>query len=316
MSTYQRLITRLNTTYSDFEKERTALLNNPYILQYLFEHPVHDRDDFVSASAALDLNCMPTYPPCIEASRIDDSFITLMDHRQNYAKDYSRARAYISSLPPNKRPRLRTPYHPRSNPLLERMEDQLDDEAISFTTDFSFRLIEAYTNGAAPKPYNFDYDLNVDLLGCINNRQDGTLYCNMYLFAIIDDTARQQTTLKDYIDQYCLRRMRIHLFRLNHRSTPDDLHRFINRIKEKNRYRSHNHLVLKHPDHAPQPLIIQFHTNYKYNHTTFNKHYKPKVDDFDSTRQFGMDPEPDADTDCQVPRSFLHDLIARRYIPS
>lgn len=317
-SLFQRYVKSLTIQHENFEAERKHLLNNPRILQYLFEHPIHDRDDLVSASTALDPNCNPLHPPSIEVSNIDNSLIALMDARHNYAKLYERVQAHRSSLPPNKRPRLLVPYRPRPrpNPTLERMEDRLDDMGISFTTTFPFSLIEQHTNGAAPKPYNFEYDLTVDLLGCICDREDGSLHCRMYLFAIIDDTAKRQFTIKDHIDQYCLQRMRIHLFRIDHRSTPNDLTRFVRGIKRKGTYQSFNSLVHRVPNAMSQPSIIQFHTDYKYNHTTFCRHYRSSADekDWDANRPIGTQPEPEPD--CQVPTSFLNDLIARRYIPS
>lgn len=322
---YHKIFKDLNDSY---EKDRCDFLNDRRIIQYLFEQPLEPIDNFQTnndnikilstLNDHLNSECNPIYLSTFESSTIEAQIIALTDSREKYTYVYSK---YLQEYP---RSRARLPYIPRllnKHSLLQKIQNLLDDQGISYVRDFDFGFRGEQTT--TDIPYSFNYQLKVDILGCVTDRTRGELTCTIHLFAIIDTLSKsnvKEVFERDFIDQFCLRKMRIHLIRLDRRTDLNNFIRFIKKIKRrKTQYHGKNLLVARSRDSKWLAMLEQFYESYNYNHILFCNKFKAdlmkETESYDiSLIETELDPEPDEDTDCIVSNDFLNRLTSKKYI--
>lgn len=291
----------LMTKYSEsYQEEKKAILNNPKIIEYLFNQPIIKRNDLALAIESLSDEFSPVRIDALHVAEIECKFIEIMQTTTYYI--------YISSVYKKLTNDKRLQMTIRQTSVMTKLSEVLDKFKVSHVYDWSFKLEEERLTAMNVCPYNFDFDLKVDIYGCIFKRSET---CKMYQFAIIYDSKFKKLTTNDYQIQYYLHQMGIHLLRLNRRSKPTaEIKYFLKLVLKTGKYIIRHGLAIKSKINVTE----DFHRNYEFNRKIYLKNYsKHKNDDLSVSdeRERMEEEEPEG---VLVNQDFMKSLLEKKYI--
>lgn len=283
----KKLIILLHRLYDTYLADKRILLNNQKILEYLFYKPVIRRNNLVCAVKMLDTDFNPVRLKKIHKTQIESFFLSILDSQEKYQSIYLKYKEITNNYVIKTGSKInfdkQLPIIFNYSPVIEKIADTLDDLGLTFVFDWSFKYQEEYLNAREIKPYNFDTDFKVDFYGCLfRKRHDpDSLTCKMYQYAIIYDSKSKKFTVNDFLIQYYLQQMDIHLLRLNRKSKPKiELQNFFKLIGKTGKYVRMHGLKLK-PEWKfnVEAKLNNFYDSYDSNHTLFMKHYDKRKND-------------------------------------
>jgi len=203
------------------------------------------------------------------------------------------------------------------SPNIEKISKKLDEINIRHVINWTFKHDEEYVSANKIKPYSFDVDLRINFLGLIFVGKK-KLIKKMVLFAIEYDESGKEFRISDYLKQYYLRQMNVHLLRLNNKmNLRKEINRFIKEILDSSTYVVMNGLIKTIKNDVSNKLNI-FYENYEYNHNLYYKYYDKKkmegVEDLKEDNRIEKYGEKPCDEASVVPAGFLESLMDGKYI--
>lgn len=288
----KQLYKTMCSIYEKSREEQHAMLNHPRILEYLFHRPLIKNNN--------NTESYPILLTSVESQEIQSLFITLMDYNEGYYKmyrQYSKLKndpkvnsQSINNLDKN------LPLCDLSLSLnMQLITAILDKLNIDHVINWSFNYSEDHVNSTKIKPYSFDIDgdIRVDFFGCMFIKTKSILTKKMIMFAIEYDHMQKKITDRDHLKQYFLRKMNIHLLRLNNNCNMKAvIKKFLQKIRQCDNYIIINGLAQRtinldsvciDSKSTAKQIIDSFYSNYEYNHCIYLKyHDKYKKLDLDN----------------------------------
>lgn len=283
----QICINILNHIYEKISEEKKTLLNHPCIMKYLFDQPIITRDNIIEAHNSIIHDSLPIVKlTSIARTSIEMSFLTLYQLSIDYYKKYTELSTKLSQKYDIKLEKYIVTPKPRINTATRKIMKVLNESNIDYIPNFSFKLLDQHTNICQKKPYIFKSELDINILGYI--RADiNKISQRLVLFAIIFDTATTTSDImRQYIKHFILRKMNIHLLRLNDESNiKKEVTAFIKMVHISQKYLGintvkYNLLGKKYmtADTLKSSVMLKslhkFYDDYIYNHNLYlNYHY-------------------------------------------
>lgn len=311
----KKLIMTMSKIYDAYEDDRKIILNHPKILEYLFAKPITKRDNLIDAIKTTDNIFSSIILSKNHANEIQLLFISALKSIEQYRKlyiEYHKLTKTGSEIIFNKY----IPFRIHSSTIFYRIMDILDELNICYIINWSFKRIDKYVNAALIKPYCFNLDIKIDFLGCVFVKTKDFLTQKMILFAIIYDNAKRFNKF-DYLKEYYLRRMNIHLLRIN--SEMDlmlEIKKIIHKIKKNETYVLLNGLTIPHEIDVSSELKL-FYQNYDYGHDIYMKYYDKKkyenIDVPDEPIDMNIYSDTPCDNSVKINQDLYKKLVGSKY---
>ena len=257
-----------------FDNDRHKMLNNRYWITSMFSKSIVKRKGWIDMNTVLsdNIECPFVLMKNIDRSEIELGLISCLDSYEKLHNIRSRYDESYNDLPD----------------VIHSMSRLLDKNNIVHCLDWSFNWNSKAHN---IKSYLFEYNLHVDIIGCVFVGGASGLVSRMKMFAIIANRENQPIKRSDYITEYALQLMNINLLRLGSTEKNSSIKTFFRSIKTRESYvriggflrgtRVNDAMNNKTVDN----ILELIWSNYQHNHNIWNKHYGiSDVVDSDSER--------------------------------
>ena len=291
--------------YLDCKKK---LLNNPKMLEYLFYRPIHKIDNLADIDKKTsDDYFNPTIVSEDQKKIIQELLFHMRCKMLEYISNYEIYKTEIS-----KKSLKDAPITVNFTSSIDKIGCILHDLEIDFVYNWTFKQREEYLNPYDVKPYNFETDTPVDYYGCYFSQNKKTY--NMYQFAIIYDSKSKRLTINDYLEQYYLKKMNVHLLRLvNGSDFNAEIKYFFKKILNGKHYVIRNALGIDFKKDISNKLE-KFYQDYDYNKVIYLKYYRKHEEDIcDSDENPVKVSKKPADESYSVTDNDIKKLIGKKY---
>lgn len=259
-----KIVQILNKSYLQILEQKKKFLNHPIMLGYFFYRPIIRTSNLQRA-----INLLKDVPPkrvVLGPDRpiIETLFLELYQALGEYQIDYRRYLTIVSKYhqltgtKPNLDKKLN--FVPKITKGTDIVGKMLEKISADYVPNWSFKLLDEKLIVHEKRPYSFQTDLKVDFLGYVIGPKD-----RLVMYAIIFD--EDKLTIGDYLKQYFLQKMNIHLLRLNKKlKIGSEIKLFLNEIKNSQKYIIKNGLDIENFKYSTKILLLQFYSDYQYNH--------------------------------------------------
>ena len=267
IQTLAKLTIQMNGIYDTFTKEKKLLLNNDLILKYLFIKPIRKLKTLSNIKSEY-IDDIPhiTLPPS-QNLQIESSMYILMTSWRSYEKlylSYKKISTETGTNFDNKLPnllatRMEIPEFASKYRLIAQTLNKIGNKiAMSYVYKWSFAE-DVVDN--VPKVYIFKQNFTYDFFGIITKSRRLKQF-------VIEYKKNYQTD--DFIKQYILFQMNVHLLRLNPNSHIEtEVNRFIRKIIRSDKYVIRNRIVCTKDLSRENAQLKIFYDSYFHNHLLF-----------------------------------------------
>lgn len=273
-------ISKLILLMNDFSKRsietKKELLNNPKMIEYLFNKSIHKHSDVNTAIKSCTDYVKDVKLDSVDITSIEGDFFVIQEFREKYKELYSRYRnclkQYNYLIGSNLDFENKLPYIPKMSKSIDKIADILDGYRCNFITKWSFFLEEERHLLNRRIPYSFHLYFEVDFYGCVINNMS-----RMIQFAVLYDSGN--LTYHDVLKEYYLCAMNIHVLRLNSKlNFKNEIKKFLKKIIKYDEYIIMNSLLSRSSFRSSRikDLLDKFYDSYQYNHINYLKYYSGK----------------------------------------
>lgn len=264
----------------------TSLFNHPRFMELVFGHPIKRSPNIIDKYNYSILSST-------DANNISVLILGMMSFNEYYADMYKKYSAMFTDL-------KSLPYIIKYPFNITKISDYLDEIGVDHCINFNFCYVEPHTKAHIVKPYSFNLDLKVDILGMLAHSTNDPLTKKVCLFAIIINPS-------DPNIYYYLETMNINVLRIR------NMENYIKQIRNFFKLIEKGNYVKINPKPHPYDLLElePFFNNYDTNHNTYLKyHRQSKI--IDETY------EPEKNITCDASESYpvdnnVYETIMARY---
>jgi len=271
LNAISKYIQILNRSYQELVQNKKELMNNPKMMEYLFYHSINKKSNLKEAMEFVgDDTVKKVKLVGADQSQIEGMFLVLYHNTVEYQIDFERYLLLLAKyykLTGNKLDlSKRLSFVPKRSTGINVIAKFLDSLSVDYIPQWSFTLVEQHLSSNKKMPYSFETDLQVDFYGYILDKKN-----KMIQYAIIYD----ESTANDYLAEYYLRQINIHLLRLNKKSDIGrEIGKFFRIVAKTDKYLVRNGFNIDSlKDDVENDLAI-FYKDYYYNHIIYLKYKK------------------------------------------
>lgn len=312
LNAISKIIQILNKSFKQIYELKRYFLNHPKILEYLFSHTIVKVSTLNRALETVSDDTIPKVNVEMDNSTIYNMFLDLYTNLNRYLIDYEQYRILVVKYYQLTNRKLdlakRLDFLPKITTRTKAVQNYLEKISADYLPNWSFKLLDKQLSTHEKIPYSFQTDLYVDFLGYIIYKD------KLIFYAIIVDL--EKLTIGDYLKQYFLQQMNIHLLRINFSSKIElEIKSFLTRICKSRKYIINNGLNSANFKYSTIELLKQFYDDYQYNHINFLKYREHNNDnnndDDDEIINYSEEP---GDIAVNVPSNIIHYLSDKKFI--